>query len=235
MANAVVTGASSGIGRAVAVRLAQAGWSVAIVARREQALRDVAAAAGAAGARMLVCPCDIGDPAAIDAMARAVLDRFRTVDALVNSAGTNTPNRSLAALDLATYRQVLDVNLTGTYACVQAFLPAMRARRSGIIVNISSDSGLKANAKAGAAYSASKFAVGGLTQAINAEERANGIRATVIFPGDVDTPLLDRRPNPPTAEARKSMLQPEDVADCVMLAINLPQRAVIEELLIRPR
>ena len=75
----------------------------------------------------------------------------------------------------------------------------------------------------------------GLTQAVNAEERPNGIRACAILPGDIDTPLLDKRPAPPNSEARARMLQPEDVADCVMLTVNLPPRAVVEEILIRPR
>jgi NADP-dependent 3-hydroxy acid dehydrogenase YdfG len=100
---------------------------------------------------------------------------------------------------------------------------------------IVSDAGLQASAKAGAAYVASKFGQRGLVQSINAEERVHGIRATAIFPGDINTPLLDKRPTPPPQEARAKMLQPEDVTACVMLAINLPDRAIIEELLIRPR
>jgi NADP-dependent 3-hydroxy acid dehydrogenase YdfG len=111
----------------------------------------------------------------------------------------------------------------------------MRKHGGGTIVNIVSDAGLLANAKAGAAYVAGKFGVAGLTQSINAEERGNGIRACAIFPGDINTPLLDKRPVPPPAEAREKMLQPEDVAECVMLAINLPSRAVVEQLLVRPR
>jgi len=102
-------------------------------------------------------------------------------------------------------------------------------------VNIISDAGRQASPKAGPGYVISKFGMVGLTQAINAEERGNGIRACAILPGDIDTPLLDKRPAPPNAEARTKMLQPEDVADCVLLAVNLPDRAVVEELLIRPR
>jgi NAD(P)-dependent dehydrogenase (short-subunit alcohol dehydrogenase family) len=111
----------------------------------------------------------------------------------------------------------------------------MRRQGEGTIVNVVSDAGLIANAKAGAAYVASKFGVTGLTQSINAEERERGVRACAIFPGDIDTPLLEKRPAPPPAEARAKMLRPEDVAECVMLAINLPQRAVVEQLVVRPR
>src|SRR5258707_4318290 len=111
----------------------------------------------------------------------------------------------------------------------------MCARRSGNIVNNVSEAGKQASPKSGPAYVMSKFGLAGLTQSINAEERANGIRACAIFPGDIDTPLLDKRPEPPNAAARAQMLRPEDVAACALLAINLPPRAVVEEILIRPR
>ena len=130
---------------------------------------------------------------------------------------------------------MMDTNLNGAYFCVQAFLPQMRTRRSGTVINIVSDAARQASPKAGPAYSMSKFGLMGLTQAINAEERGNGIRACAILPGDIDTPLLDKRPAPPSAEARAKMLQPEDVAECALLAINLPSRATVEEILIRPR
>src|SRR5207247_3647615 len=121
------------------------------------------------------------------------------------------------------------------YYCLQAFLPEMRKRKSGTIVNIVSDAGKLANPKAGPAYVMSKFGLAGLTQSINVEERGNGIRACAIFPGDIDTPLLDKRPQPPTAEARARMLQSADVAECALLAIHLPPRPIVDEILIRPR
>src|SRR5437879_7834824 len=130
---------------------------------------------------------------------------------------------------------MINTNLHGAYCCVQAFLPQMRARKSGTIINIVSEAGKQASPKAGPAYVMSKFGLAGLTQSINAEERGNGIRACAIFPGDIDTPLLDRRPNPPTAEARARMLQSEEVAECTLLAIHLPPRAFVEAVVIRPR
>ena len=118
---------------------------------------------------------------------------------------------------------------------MQAILPQMRARQSGTIVNVVSDAGKQASPKAGPAYVMSKFGLAGLTQSINAEERGQGVRACAIFPGDIDTPLLEKRPAPPSPEARARMLRGEDVAACVLLAINLPPRAVVEELVVRPR
>jgi len=130
---------------------------------------------------------------------------------------------------------VIDINLNGAFYCARAFLPTMRRKGAGNIVFIISDAGIIASAKSGAAYAASKFAERGLAQSINAEERGNGIRCCSLCPGDIDTPILEKRPVPPPAEARTKMLQPEDVAECVMLAINLPARAVVEELVLRPR
>jgi NAD(P)-dependent dehydrogenase (short-subunit alcohol dehydrogenase family) len=154
---------------------------------------------------------------------------------LVNAAGTNVPRRGLRELSFEDYHRIVDTNLTGAYLCAQAFLPGMRLQKSGTIVNIVSDAGKLANVKAGPAYVVSKFGLTGLTQSLNLEERANGIRACAIFPGDINTPIVDLRPTPPPPEARLQMLQPEDVAECVLLAIRLPSRAIIEELMVRPR
>ncbi len=168
-------------------------------------------------------------------MAKKAVAKFGFVSALVYAAGTNAPKRSLAEVSDGDYWDMVDTNLTGAYLCAQAFLPAMRSRKTGTIVNIVSEAAKQASGKAGVAYVISKFGQAGLTQAINAEERVNGIRACAIFPGDIDTPLLKKRPVVPTPEARAKMMQPEDVAQCVLLALNLPARAVVEEILVRPR
>ncbi|HYC72189.1 MAG TPA: SDR family oxidoreductase [Opitutaceae bacterium] len=234
-AAAIVTGAGSGIGRAVALRLAAEGWHALLLGRRADALAATVAAAGAARGRLAAHACDISDPAAPAAAAEAALRHFGRLDALVNAAGVNTPRRALDVLSLEDYHRLLGTNLHGAYHCVQAVLPAMRRQGAGTIVNINSEAGLRASAKSGAAYVIGKFGLTGLTQTINVEERARGIRACSIFPGDVDTPLLDQRPAPPPPDARRRMMQPEDVAACVWLALNLPPRAVVEELVVRPR
>jgi NAD(P)-dependent dehydrogenase (short-subunit alcohol dehydrogenase family) len=231
---AVVTGAGSGVGQSTALALARDGWRVALVGRRESALKETVSLAGSDAKRLVVCPCDIADPSAVDQMAARVRSEIGDVEVLVNAAGTNTPARSLRELSLEKYRELVETNLTGAYLCVQAFLARMRERRSGTIVNVVSEAGKQASPKAGVAYVVSKFGMAGLTQSINAEERPNGIRACSIFPGDIDTPILDKRPSPPSAEARQKMLRGEDIAECVLLAIKLPPRAVVEEILIRP-
>jgi NADP-dependent 3-hydroxy acid dehydrogenase YdfG len=168
-------------------------------------------------------------------MGRQILAEFGKVELLVNAAGTNAPRRSLEVLSLEDYHAMIATNLHGAYYCVQAFLPQMRARQSGTIINIISDAGKQASPKAGPGYVVSKFGLAGLTQSINAEERANGIRACGIFPGDIDTPLLEKRPQAPDATARARMLRAEDVADCALFCINLPAHVIVEEILVRPR
>jgi NAD(P)-dependent dehydrogenase (short-subunit alcohol dehydrogenase family) len=230
--NAVVTGAGSGVGRAVAIKLATAGWNVALLGRRASALRETAAVDSP---RMTWFACDVGDPDQVRKAFEAIHQRLDSIDLLVNAAGTNTPRRSLEVLSVEDYQLLINTNLNGAFYCAQAVLPDMRKRGRGTIVNIVSDAGLAANAKAGPAYVASKFGLTGLTQSINLEERAHGIRACAISPGDINTPILDRRPAPPPPEARAKMLQPEDVAACVMFVVGLPEHAIVEQLLIRPR
>jgi NAD(P)-dependent dehydrogenase (short-subunit alcohol dehydrogenase family) len=231
---AVVTGGSSGVGRATALRLVKDGWRVAIVGTREDALAETIKLSGKPD-QMLALPCDIGDPDAVQAMARRVTEEWGFVELLVAAAGTNTPSRSLEKLSLEDYRRVIDANLNGAYFCVQAFLPDMRRNTRGTIVVVNSLAGLRASSLSGVSYVMSKFGAAGLVQSINAEENKSGVRATSVFPGDINTPLLDKRPSPPAKELRANMLQPDDVTECVMLAVNLPQRVVVEEIVVRPR
>jgi NAD(P)-dependent dehydrogenase (short-subunit alcohol dehydrogenase family) len=252
---AVITGAGSGVGAAIALALAAEGWRTALVGRRRELLEAVAGEISEmlTGPRdvlndetrmpnderrktaALVYPCDVGDAEAVAALGTLILAELGGVEVLVNSAGTNVPRRSFEKLSMEDYHAMMAANLNGAYYCTQAFLPQMRERGSGTIVNIVSEAGKAASPKAGPGYVISKFGLAGLTQAINAEERARGIRACAIFPGDIDTPILDKRPNPPDAEARARMMMPDDIAACAMLAIQLPPRTVIEEMLVRPR
>ena len=232
---ALVTGGGSGVGRAVAHQLAAIGWRVAIVGRSDASLLETIRSSPRPAEQFLACPCDVSVAGQVAAAADRVRSHFGDPAALVNCAGTNVLRRQLEVLSPADWQQLIDINLTGAFLCVHAFLPAMLRAGRGTIVNVISDAGMVANATAGAAYVASKFGMSGLTQSINAEHRAHGVRACAIFPGEINTPLLDKRPAPPPQEKRLQMLQADDVAACVMLAITLPPRAVVEQLLVRPR
>jgi NAD(P)-dependent dehydrogenase (short-subunit alcohol dehydrogenase family) len=232
----VVTGAGSGIGRAVAQRFASEGWQVALVGRTLETLSETLSLLGTdAQSRCAAFTCDVSKAPEVDAMAAAVLTRFRHVAVLVNAAGINVPRRSLREVSLDDWHRVVDTNLHGAYYCIRAFLPSMRAEGDGTVVNINSDVGKLARDLAGPAYVTSKFGMTGLTQQINAEERSNGIRATSIFPRDVNTPLLDKRPQPPSADVRARMLQPDDLAACVWLAATLPSHAIVDEIVLSTR
>ena len=196
---AVVTGAGSGVGRASRCDLpAKAGtspWSAGAV---KPWRNDVARAAGRRPARSF--PCDVSDPASVEAMGEAVLGPIRRGRRAreLRPASTSRGAASRRCRSTTGTRSSA-TNLHGAYYCVRAFLPGMRARRTGTIININSDVGKVARDLAGAAYVSSKFGLSGLTQQINAEERGNGVRACSICPRDINTPLLDKRPQPPSA------------------------------------
>ena len=228
---AVITGAGSGIGRAITIKLSESGWTVALLGRRKEPLEALVARIGDKASAHSV---DVSDAEAVNPAVEAILQRHGRIDALVLCAGINVPNRSWKDLTTEDYNKGMRINLDGAFNCIHAVYPTMKARGSGSIVAINSEAGMKATDKAGVPYNASKFGLAGLIQSINAEERANGIRACSIFPGDVNTPLLDKRPSPPPEDQRAKMVQPEDVARCVALALELPARAIIEELVIRP-
>lgn len=232
---AVITGGGSGVGQSIALKLAQQGWRVAIIGRRAETLQETIRLAGIHAAQITHHVCDVGDASAVATTGKLILSEFGEVELLVNAAGTNAPRRSLEVLSLEDYHAMIATNLHGAYYCVQAFLPQMRTRTRGTIINIVSDAGKQASPKAGPGYVMSKFGLTGLTQSINAEERANGIRACAIFPGDIDTPLLNKRPQVPDATARAKMMRAEDVADCALFCINLPSHVIVEEMLVRPR
>jgi NADP-dependent 3-hydroxy acid dehydrogenase YdfG len=152
----------------------------------------------------------------------------------VCNAGVNVAKRSLEELDPGDWDRMLATNLTGSYNLARAVLPGMRARERGLVVQICSVSGKRASTLGGVGYSASKFGQAALGICLGREERARGIRSTVIYPGEINTPILDRRPVPVPAERRARILQAEDVASVVRFLVELPSRAAIPEIVITP-
>jgi NADP-dependent 3-hydroxy acid dehydrogenase YdfG len=231
---AVVTGAGTGIGSATAVALAAEGARVVAVGRRPEPLAETVAAITEAGGTALALPADITDADSVQQLVGEVVDRHGRVDVLVNNAGLNVPRRDLAGLSVADWNAVLQVNLTGTFLVTHAVLPVMRAQRSGTVVSVSSIAGIRARGFTGPAYNAAKAGVNSLTESVNLAERQHGIRACAVCPGEVATPILEKRPHPPTPEARALMLQPEDVAASVVFVATLPARATVELMAIYP-
>ncbi len=163
-----------------------------------------------------------------------VLSAFGSIDVLVCNAGTNVKNRSLETLEPADWDRMIATNLTGSFNLVRAVLPAMRLEKNGLVVQICSISGIRASTLGGAGYSASKFGQAALGICLGREEGARGIRSSVIYPGEVETPILDARPVPVGADRRAVILQPEDVAAAVKFLVELHPRAHVPELVIKP-
>ncbi len=226
--SALVVGASSGIGRAVAVQFAREGVRVMASARREDRLRQLQAEAG-----IDILPADVADAAAMQRLGAAALQRFGGLDILVYAAGTNSPDRWLPRMTVEVWNEVIQVNLNGAYYITHALLPAMRAAKRGHLIYISSISGLMPDIS-GAAYQASKRGLVALAHAIRVEEKKNGIRTCVVCPGLVKTEILEKRPFKTPEEELAAALEADDVAQAVLAIAKLPARASVPELQILP-
>ena len=231
---ALVTGGGSGIGLATAKLLLGEGARVAIAGRDEAKLRR-AADELKAGDRVFHHAADVSDPQQAEALVAAVTEKFGRIDILVNNAGTNIKERQFRQLTPETWKLLVGANLDGAFYCARAVLPQMRQRKDGLIVNVNSIAGLRGNPLGGAAYAAAKFGLRGLMTALAAEEKDGGVRVSSIYPGEVNTPILDARPNPVDAAHRQAILQPEDVAAAVLFVALLPPRVCVPELVITPR
>ena len=235
---ALVTGASSGIGEATAIALAQAGARVAIAARRRDRLEGLASRLLPLGAEPLVLEADLLDEHVAQRIVADTERQFGRLDILVNNAGVMYLEPVIEA-DLGRWRQMLELNVLSLIASTQAALAGMRARHDGHIVNISSTAGRIANPNA-AAYSATKFGVVAFSEALRREVCADNIRVSCIEPGVVETELRDHIGHAATKStldqwaASMRQLQPDDVADAIVFCVTRPSHVNVNEILIRP-
>jgi NADP-dependent 3-hydroxy acid dehydrogenase YdfG len=231
---ALVTGAGSGIGRSITATLAEMGLRVALLGRNREKLERSRAELTRGRDSAFVAACDISDRFAVKAAVDQILTAFEGIDVLVCNAGTNVKNRSLESLEPVDWDRMIATNLTGSFNLVHAILPSMRQKQNGLVIQICSVSGLRASTLGGAGYSASKFGQSALGICLGREEGTRGIRSSVIYPGEVNTPILDARPVPVGPERRATILQPEDVAAAVKFLVELHPRAHVPELVIMP-
>jgi NADP-dependent 3-hydroxy acid dehydrogenase YdfG len=228
---AILTGASSGIGKATALAFAKAGINLALVSRSLDKLEAVAEAVRAVGVEAQVYQLDLAQVDIVQAKLKAIAEEFGPIDFLVNNAGIGYTNL-LSQTSLADWQQVIDLNLTSVFQCIQGVLPQMRQRHQGTIINVASIAAHHAFPEWGA-YAVSKAGIIALSKTLAVEERANGIRVMTISPGAVNTPIWDTD----TVQAdfnREAMLTPELVAQSILHAALLPQQATIEEITIMP-
>ena len=226
----LVTGASSGIGKATALALVKLGASVALVSRNpDRVLAEVVAARKDEDVTVKAYALDLGDVGSVAIAVKKIVADFGGIDVLINNAGMAYIGE-IVDMPLADWQKILDLNLTSVFQCIQAVLPIMRQQKHGAIVNVASIAAKQAFPKWGA-YSASKFALLGMTQALAAEEQSHGIKVMSICPGSVNTPLWD------TVEAnfnRESMLQESTVAESIIYLLSLPANAIVTDMVLMP-
>src|SRR3954451_16420086 len=236
---AVVTGASSGIGEATARALAREGFSVALAARREDRIKELAEEISSAGGSALAVPTDVSDPDSARSLIETAKSELGSVDVLLNNAGVMLLGPMLGA-DLEHWQRMVNVNLLGLMYCTHAVLPVMQEQGGGHIVNVSSVAGRVARMGSGA-YNATKWGVGAFSESLRQEALNYNVRVTIIEPGYVDTELQGHNEHPMVVETMKKskgeigkVLEPEDIANAILYAVQQPEHVSINEVLVRP-
>lgn len=229
-----ITGGASGIGLATAQALGRAGHRVVISGRRQSELDRALALLQAEQIDARSVALDVGEALAVAEAARSILRQEGRIDALVCSAGTNVPNRYWTTLDAEAFARVIQINLNGVAFCVNAVLALMRQQGRGTIVVVSSWAGWRYTPFTGAAYGASKQALAPLVESINDQEGAHGVRASLVCPGEVATPILRSRPVPPSEEDLQRMLRADDVGSAIAYAVQAPAHVCLNEIVISP-
>lgn len=227
---ALITGAGSGIGRETARLLAKDGTTVVLLGRRQEPLDDVAATIRTDGGTAHPIAADITNA---DDVTR-VLAETGPVDILINNAGSSSSVLNPQWLPEDEWRQVIEVNLTAVFRLTQAVLPHMLSQGAGTILTVSSLAAVNPTLLGGAAYGAAKAGVRNFMTFLHNTFRNQGLRAITVLPGETDTPILDNRARPPEASERAGMVRPEDVAAAIHLAVTLPQRVVLQEIVVAP-
>lgn len=226
-----VTGASSGIGEATAIALAAEGATVVLTARRKEVLDKLAAKIGR---NAHVMAGDVTVASEVEAVAAAIQKQHGRLDILVANAGMNIAARDWSKLTPVAAQSVIEGNLSSAFYCSIAALPLMRPQKSGLLIHTASMAGRFIGLLSGPAYVAAKHGVVAMSHALNMQECVNGIRSCAVLPGEVATPILDKRPVPVSAADRAKMVQSEDVADLVRYIACLPPHVVINEVMITP-
>ena len=231
---ALITGAGSGLGRATALALAAEGATVVPLGRNPDALAETAAAIRASSGTAHPIATDITDSADVTKAIDRVHAELGPVDILINNAGSSSAVLNPQWLPHDQWRQVIEVNLTAVFQLTQAVLPDLLGRGGGTIVTVSSLAAVNPNLLGGAAYGAAKAGVRNFMTFLHNTFRNQGLRAITVLPGEADTPILDNRARPPAAAERAGMVRPEDVAETIRLAVTLPQRVVLQEIVVAP-
>ena len=230
----LITGGGSGIGRATANKMAKEGARIIVVGRTQTKIDETVSGIKKDGGYASGYATDVSDQALVDDLVSSVIQEHSKIDLLLNNAGHSSKHRRLTTTTATEIQSVIDSNLIGTIYCSQAVVPYMISAEEGTIINVASIAGLSPSNLGGMIYSAVKAAVINFTGFLNDDLKNTGIRASVVIPGEVDTPILDNRPIPPDENARAKMGTAEDTAEAISMIARLPLRTNIPELQIRP-
>ena len=229
-----ITGAGTGIGAAAAEKLSRAGCRVVLSGRRREPLEETADSIRAEGGSATVELLDVADRHAVVDLGARIARDHGTVDILVNNAGINVPQRHWPDVSYDGWDSVIQIALTGAFYCTQSVLPGMREQKEGLIINVSSWAGVRVSVLTGPAYTAAKHAMNAMTESLNMEECINGIRACAICPGEVSTPIMDKRPIPMSPEDRARMVQAEELGETILFVSSMPSHVCVNQLVISP-
>ncbi len=229
-----VTGAGTGIGQAGAIALAKNGTKIVLSGRRREALQETAEIIKQNGGEAKIEILDVLDEKAVQDVADRIYKTYGRLDILVNNAGTNVAERHWGTVTPEKWNQVIGIDLNGAFYCASAVIPIMRKQKDGLIINISSWAGRFYSYVTGPAYSAAKHGLIAMNASINIEECIHGIRACAICPGEVWTPILDRRPDALSNEEKAKMLKSDDLGETILFVARLPRHVCVNELVISP-
>lgn len=229
-----ITGAGTGIGAATAERFAREGATVILTGRRSAPLEAVAERIRAAGGTAHLRPADLMKADEVRAVAEGIAREFGRLDVLVSNAGLNIVERDWQRLSPAGIDELIGGNLTSAFYVAQAVLPQMRAQGGGVMIHTASMAGRNIGLMSGPGYVASKHGVVAMSHTINQAECINGIRSTAFCPGEVNTEILKKRPNPLSQQELDQMLQPEDCADMILYIATLPPHVTMNEVWLTP-
>ena len=229
-----ITGAGSGIGESAALALAEEGATTVLTSRTRENLERVAARIKQQGGDAHVQPANLMDSRQVQTIGEYIRNTFGRLDILVNNAGLNIRDRHWDKLTPEGIDELVNGNLTQALYCVTVALPFMRAQKDGVLIHTASMAGRFIGGFSGPIYGAAKHGVVAMSHTINMEECVNGIRSTVFLPGEVATPILDKRPNPVSPEERARMVQSEDCGDLIRYIACLPKHVVMNEVMLGP-
>ena len=229
-----VTGAGSGIGEAVAERFAAEGAAVVITGRRRERLEEVAGRIRAAGGTAHVQPADLMKSAEVQRVADWAGAELGRLDLLVSNAGLNITERGWDRISPEGIDELIQGNLASAFYVARAVLPIMRKQGGGVMIHTASMAGRHVGVMSGGGYSAAKHGVVAMSHSINMEECVNGIRSTAFCPGEVNTEILKKRPNPLSQEQLDQMLQPADCAELLLYVATLPPHVTMNEVWLTP-